>query len=57
MTAWIACGAFSNPKTSPYYFRFSSKAPHQTQEEAEAEIQEWDELYPFTWTEEIKTKG
>ena len=55
MSKWIACGSATNPKTSREYLRFSSKLDYATQEEAEAEAQQWrnENRYTFIWVEKV----
>ena len=55
MSKWIACGAFENPQRAKNYARFSSKLDYTTQEEAEAEAQQWrnENRYAFIWVERV----
>ena len=55
MNKWIACGSFDNPKRAKSYARFSSKVDYLTQEEAEAEAQQWrtENRYKFIWVEKV----
>lgn len=55
MSKWITCGSVTNPKTSREFIKFYSKLDYTTQEEAEAEAQQWrnENRYKFIWVERI----